>query len=134
MSFALVLALFAVAAQAAEGPKSAQEAVATFQRLWRESLGKQLESSSHFKLLNYLYAEPGRVGATRQAASVMLEQVSSTLTANEQKSYIVVGTLKDLEVAGDVWEVVNPGGGPGFRAYLDAKDGHLIFLWTTPEG
>jgi hypothetical protein len=46
----------------------------------------------------------------------------------------VVGTLDDLKPERQVWAVTNPGGGPGFEAYLDAKNGHLLFFWVIPEG
>lgn len=117
-----------------KGPTNAQEAVATFQRLWRDSLSKQLEANPHFKLLSALYAEPGRVSATLQSSSFIHQRVSFSLTAEEKKHLILVGSLKDLEVERQIWAVVNPGGGPGFQAYLDARNGHLIFLWIIPEG
>lgn len=134
MSIAVAISLLSAFAFGAEGPANDKEAVTAFQRLWRESLAKKLESSPHFVLLSHLYAEPDRVFARLQTSSESLQRVSGSLSADEMKRLIVVGTLADLKPERQVWAVTNPGGGPGFEAYLDAKDGRLIFLWVVPEG
>lgn len=134
MFLAIALSLLGGLAFGAEGPVNDKEAVTSFQRLWRESLAKKLESSPHFDLLSYLHAEPGRVFARLQTSSESFQRVSASLSADEKKRLIVVGALADLKPERQVWAVTNPGGGPGFEAYLDAKDGHLIFLWVVPEG
>ena len=134
MFLAVAISLLSGFAFGADGPANDKEAVTAFQRLWRESLAKKLESSPYFKLLSHLYAEPGRVFARLQTSNESLQRVSGSLSADEKKRLIVVGTLGDLKSERQVWAVSNPGGGPGFEAYLDAKDGHLIFLWVVPEG
>jgi hypothetical protein len=118
----------------AAGLANQEEAVASIQRLWRESLGKSLEASPHFDLLSNLFAEPERVFAKLQTSSESLQRVSESLTEDERIRMIVFGTLDDLKPERQVWAVTNPGGGPGFEAYLDAKNSHLLFLWVIPEG
>ena len=134
MFLAVAISLLSGFAFGAEGPANDREAVTSFQRLWRESLAKKLDSSPHFDLLSHLYAEPGRVFARLQTSSESLQRVSGSLTEDEKKRLIVVGSLADLKPERQVWAVTNPGGGPGFEAYLDAKNGHLILLWVVPEG
>ncbi|WP_395749839.1 hypothetical protein [Prosthecobacter sp.] len=134
MFLALALSLHGAVVFGGDGPANDKEAVASFQRLWRESLAKKMESSPYFKLLSHLHNEPGRVFARLQTSAYSLQRVSGSLSAGEMKQLIVFGTLDDLKPERQLWAVINPGGGPGFEAYLDAKDGHLIFMWVVPEG
>ncbi|QIF05577.1 hypothetical protein [Roseimicrobium sp. ORNL1] len=113
----------------------AEDPLAAFQTLWKDSLAKTLAKHPHFELLNHQVTEPGRVGARSMTSAAGLKLVSSALSESERRALIVYGTFKDLEPDRPVWAITNPGDiGNGFEAYVDQKSGKLIFLWIIPEG
>lgn len=129
-----LLTLLSIAA-AAPPPKTPEEAVAAFRRIWKESLAKKLENSSHIVQLKHQVFEAGRVGARSVSSEASHKLVTMSLSADEKKRLILVGGLDDLKPDRKVWAVTNPGDdGNGFEAYLDQKDGGLLFLWIIPEG
>jgi hypothetical protein len=133
LTVATFLTLISIAA--AGVPKTPDEAVAAFRDIWRESLAKKLETSSHIEQLKHQVFEAGRVGARSVSSEARHKRLTMTLSGEERKSLILVGSLEDLKPDRQVWSIMNPGDfGNGFEAYLDQKDGRLLFLWIIPEG
>ena len=131
----VVTFLTLISISAAGAPKTPDEAVAAFIDIWRQSLSKKLETSSHIDQLKHQVFEPGRVEARSVSSEACHKRLTMTLSEGERKSLILVGSLEDLKPDQQVWAISNPGDlGNGFEAYLDQKDGRLLFLWIIPEG
>ena len=130
---AAFLTLFSVAM--ADAPKTSDEAIGAFRVIWKESLGKELETSGYARLLKYLVFEPDRVWASSGSSEAKHNYLAKLLSAKDRKRVILVGNLDDLKTDRQVWSITNPGGDTnGFEAYLDQKDGKLILLWIREEG
>jgi len=127
------LTLLSIAA--AVPPKTPDEAVAAFRAIWQEALAKKPKTNSYIVQLKHQVFEAGRVGARSVSSEESHKLVTMTLSADEKKRFILVGSLDDLKPDRKVWAITNPGDlGNGFEAYLDQQDGRLVFLWIIPEG
>jgi hypothetical protein len=127
--------VLSASAPAANAPRTPEEAVAAFRAIWRESLAKSLETNSHIVQLKHQVFEAGRVGARIESSEASHKLVTMTLSKQEKKQLILFGNLEDLKPYRKVWAITNPGDfGNGFEAYLDQKDGKLLFMWLIPEG
>jgi hypothetical protein len=92
------------------------------QKIWRERLAG---------------LEDGRKWSVqRQSFAAAWNRVNGTLSAKEQQTRILYGTMDSLHSAkGECWTfeyLADPKG--TLIGYLDAKSGRLVFLWHLPEG
>jgi len=115
---------------------SEDEAIDTFQRLWRDSLAMHLTDRQR-QYTDHLVTKvrSGKeVSARLQSLQECLRRVDGTLMEEERKTLILHGNISDLEGPGSCWTVETHGGfGNELCAYVDTR-GELIFVWIVPEG
>jgi hypothetical protein len=115
-------------------PKTAEEAIATFQILAKPVVAK-VQPEARRKLLESRLGAPDKLKAVRQSFKVALARLHSTLTPAEKPNFIIYGALVDVPQEGDCWTVESFGSGKSeVVGYLDAQTGRLVLLWIVPEG
>ena len=115
---------------------TADEAIRTFQRLWRDNLAQHLTDEQR-RYTDHVVAKvrSGKeVSARFQSLQECFSRVDGTLTDGERKKLILHGSISDLEGLGSCWAIETHGGlGNDLCAYIDTR-GKLVFVWIVPEG
>lgn len=115
--------------------RTPEEVIAAFRALWRGSLAERLEKNPHAGHLDRHIFEPERVEARAGDSGEAHRTLMNTSKAEERAALSVWGSHSNLLPARPVWVISNPGSFTGgFQAFIDRKDGRLLYLWVPPEG
>jgi RNA polymerase sigma factor (sigma-70 family) len=115
-------------------PRSAEEAIATFQVLAREAAAKA-QPDARRQLLESRLGSTIKLKAVRQSFKEALARLHDTLTPAEMPNFIVHGAPVNVPDVGDCWTIESFGSGKSeVVGYLDAATGRLVLLWIVPEG
>lgn len=128
-----IASLMLVSLAAGKPVETAEEAEEVFRAEWRQSLAKKLAARPFIEVLKQRVFEE-RVSAESVSSGEASKLIISTVGEKENEELILVGTLEDLQPDRKVWKVNYISDfSNGFQAFLDPKDGTLIFFWITPH-